>query len=350
VTQLHESRLNVFGRIHVEIAQAIFGSDISRRSRAAAAYHCRAQSPADLPPGAPPAFGAGPAVGPEVSRASFAEARSRASGVADTERAVAAGSWRKTMAALYERRTGRASGIGRRARTRVALGPGMPGLNVAKSKPVSPQPDRPGPLAANDPDIAFASLSQLSRWIEQRKLTSERLTHIYLQRMEQFDDKLHCVITLTRELALAQAKRPTRKSRPESTADHCTRPWGAKDLLDTAGIPTTYGAEPYRDRVPTADAAVVKRLREAGAVLVAKLSLGRSRAERHLVRWANDESVAAGGRIVRLERRPGCRHRGGPSRLRDRAARRAAALSAPACVAGLPVSVPPTAACRAPAP
>src|SRR5882762_11768304 len=144
-------------------------------------YHCRAQSPADLPPGAPPAFGAGPAVGPEVSRASFAEAEKLVQvELADTERAVAAGSWRKTMAALYERRTGP-----RKAALDAALAPAsrwdpaLPGLNVGPSRNrfLRSQTD-PGPLAANDPDIAFASLSQLSRWIEQRKLTSERLTHI----------------------------------------------------------------------------------------------------------------------------------------------------------------------------
>ena len=62
---------------------------------------------------------------------------------------------------------------------------------------------------------------------------------------------------------------------PANTEARCTAfPWGAKDLLDTAGIPTTYGAEPFRDRVPSADATVVKRLNDAGAVLVAKLSLG----------------------------------------------------------------------------
>src|SRR6202011_1087715 len=112
-------------------------------------------------------------------------------------------------------------------------------------------------------------------WIETRKLTSERLTHIYLKRLEQFDSKLHCVITLTRELALKQAKQAD-----EEIAAGKYRgplhgiPWGGKDLLDPAGIPTTYGAEPFRDRVPAKDAAVVKRLHDAGAVLVAKLSLG----------------------------------------------------------------------------
>jgi Asp-tRNA(Asn)/Glu-tRNA(Gln) amidotransferase A subunit family amidase len=133
----------------------------------------------------------------------------------------------------------------------------------------------PGPLPAKDEDIAFAPVTKLSRWIEKRQLTSERLTNIYLKRIEQFDPKLRCVITLTRELATAQAK----KADEEIAAGKYRGPlhgipWGGKDLLDTAGIPTTYGAEPYRNRVPKEDAAVVTRLHNAGAVLIAKLSLG----------------------------------------------------------------------------
>jgi Asp-tRNA(Asn)/Glu-tRNA(Gln) amidotransferase A subunit family amidase len=132
-----------------------------------------------------------------------------------------------------------------------------------------------GAVPADDADIAYARVPQLSRWIEQRKLSSERLTEIYLRRLERFDPKLRCVITLTREHALEQA----RKADKEIAAGKYRGalhgiPWGAKDLLDTAGIPTTYGAEFYRGRIPKEDAAVVKRLNEAGAVLVAKLSLG----------------------------------------------------------------------------
>jgi Asp-tRNA(Asn)/Glu-tRNA(Gln) amidotransferase A subunit family amidase len=130
-------------------------------------------------------------------------------------------------------------------------------------------------LPERDEDIAFASVAQLSRWIEQRKLTSQRLTQIYLDRLQRFDPRLRCVITMTTDLAHAQAK----QADDEIAAGKYRGPlhgipWGAKDLLDTAGIRTTYGAEPFKDRVPTADAFVVKRLREAGAVLVAKLSLG----------------------------------------------------------------------------
>jgi Asp-tRNA(Asn)/Glu-tRNA(Gln) amidotransferase A subunit family amidase len=236
------------------------------------------QNPADLPPGAPPAFGAGPAVGPEVSTTTFAEAEKLVQfEMTAGERAVAAGSWRKTMAAVYERRTGP-----RKLALETALAPASrwdPVLPGQKARPERERFVRSGggasPLPARDEDIAFAPLTQLSRWIEMRKLTSERLTHIYLKRLEQFDPKLHCVITLTRELALKQAQQAD-----EEIAAGKYRgplhgiPWGGKDLLDTAGIPTTYGAEPFRNRVPQEDAVVVKRLHEAGAVLVAKLSLG----------------------------------------------------------------------------
>jgi Asp-tRNA(Asn)/Glu-tRNA(Gln) amidotransferase A subunit family amidase len=130
-------------------------------------------------------------------------------------------------------------------------------------------------LPATEEAIAFAPVWQLSRWIESRKLTSTRLTEIYLQRLERFNAQLRCVITLLPEHALAQA----RQADAEIGAGKYRGPlhgipWGAKDLLDTAGIPTTYGAEPYRNRVPAADATVVERLNAAGAVLVAKLSLG----------------------------------------------------------------------------
>src|SRR6202795_14196 len=239
-----------------------------------------AQQSSDLPPGAPPAFGAGPAVGPEVSPSTFAEAEKLVQvELTDTERAMAAASWRKTMAALYERRTGpRKLALESTLAPATQWNPVLPSI-AAKT---GPERDRfvrsnidPGPLPARDEDIAFASVTQLSRWVEQRKLTSDRLTRIYLKRLEQFDPKLHCVITLTRELALKQAK----KADEEIAAGKYRGPlhgipWGGKDLLDTAGIPTTYGAEPFRNRVPKEDAVVVKRLHEAGAVLVAKLSLG----------------------------------------------------------------------------
>jgi Asp-tRNA(Asn)/Glu-tRNA(Gln) amidotransferase A subunit family amidase len=245
---------------------------------ATVAAEAGAQEPSQLPPGAPSAFGTGPAVGPEVSATTFAEAAKLAQvEMTEAHRVQAANSWRVDMAALLERRTGP-----RNVALESALAPFSRYDSLLPGQRAAAQRDRfirtksdPGPLPSNDADIAFAPVTKLSRWIEQRKLTSERLTHIYLSRIEQFDSKLRCVITLTRDLALAQAK----KADGEIAAGKYRGPlhgipWGAKDLLDTAGIPTTYGAEPYRNRIPAQDATVVQRLREAGAVLIAKLSLG----------------------------------------------------------------------------
>jgi Asp-tRNA(Asn)/Glu-tRNA(Gln) amidotransferase A subunit family amidase len=101
------------------------------------------------------------------------------------------------------------------------------------------------------------------------------LTNIYLRRIEQFDPKLRCIITLTNEFGLLQAKRADAELRAGTYRGPLHGiPFGVKDLLDTAGIATTYGAEPFRNRVPAADSAVVRRLKDAGAVLIAKLSLG----------------------------------------------------------------------------
>jgi Asp-tRNA(Asn)/Glu-tRNA(Gln) amidotransferase A subunit family amidase len=245
---------------------------------AAVSLNAEAQESSPLPPGSPSAFGTGPAVGPEVSPATFAEAEKLARvQLTPAERTQAAASWRLNMAALMERRTGPRS---------VALEPTLAPFSrydsVLPGQHAAAQRDRfvrtnfdPGPLPSNDADIAFAPVTKLSRWIEHRKLTSERLTHIYLDRIAQFDSKLRSVITLTRDLALAQAK----KADAEIAAGRYRGPlhgipWGGKDLLDTAGIPTTYGAEPFRNRIPAQDATVVQRLHDVGAVLIAKLSLG----------------------------------------------------------------------------
>jgi Asp-tRNA(Asn)/Glu-tRNA(Gln) amidotransferase A subunit family amidase len=257
---------------------AVLGAAVAARSDAQDHVAENAQDAAQLPPGAPPAFGTGPAVGPAVTPTTFAEAEKLVQvEFTSAHRVQAADSWRVNMASLYERRTGRHS-----VALEPTLAPWSRYISVLPGQPAGPQRDQfirsktdPGPLPGNDADIAFASVTQLSQWIEQRKLSSERLTHIYLKRLEQFDPKLRCVITLTRELALAQAK----KADQEIVAGKYRGPlhgipWGGKDLLDTAGIPTTYGAEPFRNRVPKDDAAVVKRLHAAGAVLVAKLSLG----------------------------------------------------------------------------
>ncbi|HZO23492.1 MAG TPA: amidase [Steroidobacteraceae bacterium] len=217
-------------------------------------------------------------MGPAVSPATFAEAEKLVQIELNTrEREEAAANWRNSMAALYERRTGP---------RRVALDASV--APYSQWNPVLPgsagigQRDRfvrsdldPGAVPKSEAAIAFAPLWKLSRWIESRRLTSEHLTQIYLKRIDRFDPGLRCVITLTRELALAQAKQADQEIAAGTYRGPLHGiPWGAKDLLDTAGIATTYGAEPFRNRVPESDAAVVKRLREAGAVLIAKLSMG----------------------------------------------------------------------------
>ncbi|RRA48129.1 amidase [Acidipila sp. EB88] len=195
------------------------------------------------------------------------------------DRAEAAGNWRQAMAPLLERRVGpRVVPLPETIAPATVWTPLLPGEQLAPAAPGTGfQPSKPldRPLPSSDTEIAFANVVELGAWIKSRKLTSERLTRIYLERLKQFDPQLHCVITLTDGLALEQARRAD----AEIAAGHYRGPlhgipWGAKDLLDTAGIATTYGAEPFRNRVPAEDAAVVKRLREAGAVLVAKLSLG----------------------------------------------------------------------------
>jgi len=246
------------------------------------ALDAHAQTPAGQSqpptPGAPPAFGTSPPVGPEVSPATFATAEKLVQlEMTPADRAQAAENWRMQMAPLLERRTGpRKIALDSTISPASHWNPSLPGVSRTISGNSFTRTADPNlPLPAGDEDIAFAPIHQLSRWIESRQLTSTRLTEIYLTRLERFNPKLRCVITLTREHALAQAK----QADAEIAAGNYRGPlhgipWGAKDLLDAANIPTTWGAEPYRDRVPAADATVTERLNAAGAVLVAKLSLG----------------------------------------------------------------------------
>jgi Asp-tRNA(Asn)/Glu-tRNA(Gln) amidotransferase A subunit family amidase len=151
--------------------------------------------------------------------------------------------------------------------------PGMkpPGGRSRLVRPVA----RTEAVPSRDEDLAFAPVADLSRWIRSRQLTSTRLTRLCLDRLKRLQPALFCTITLLEEPALreaAQADRELAAGRWRGPLHGI--PYGAKDLLDTAGILTTFGAEPFRTRVPERDAAVIARLRAAGAVLVAKLSLG----------------------------------------------------------------------------
>ena len=136
---------------------------------------------------------------------------------------------------------------------------------------------RPDPSASTDAieALAFEPVTVLSRRIERREVTSTDLTRMYLDRLRRYGDRLNCVITLTDELALAQAAEADREIRAGRYRGPLHGiPWGAKDLLATRGVRTTWGAKPYQFQIIDTDATVVQRLQEAGAVLVAKLSMG----------------------------------------------------------------------------
>src|SRR5258708_10450242 len=265
-----------------QAALAALGAGVAARGSAQQSQKLDQQpktpKPPEPTPGTPPAFGTAPPVGPEVSPATFGEAEKLMQiELTAAERNVAAGNWRSAMAPVYERRTGpHKVAIESTVAPYSQWDPILPGEKKLplRDQFIWSQAD-PGPLPKNDADIAFAPLTRLARWIEKHELTSERLTGIYLARLERFNPKLRCVITLTRELALKQARQADQEiAAGKYRGPLHGIPWGGKDLLDTAGIATTYGAEPFRNRVPAADAAVVKRLHDAGAVLVAKLSMG----------------------------------------------------------------------------
>src|SRR5579863_9217777 len=236
------------------------------------------QTTTPAPPGTPPAFGTANPAGPMVSAGTFAEAEKLVQiEMTPKDRAQAAANWRVSMAPLLEFRTGP-----RRIELESTLAPysrSDPSFAYSSVGPKAnvfvPAETAVLPLPAKDEDIAYAPVSQLSHWIQTRQITSQRLTEIYLERLRRFDSKLRCVITLTADLAMSQAKQADEELRAGQYRGPLHGiPWGAKDLLDTEGIPTTWGAEPYKNRVPAEDAAVTKRLHDAGAVLVAKLSLG----------------------------------------------------------------------------
>ncbi len=132
-----------------------------------------------------------------------------------------------------------------------------------------------GPLPESDADIAFAPVTTLATWIRRDGLTSERLTRIYLARIERLGSGLRCMITTTADRALAQAKNADRElAEGRDRGPLHGIPYGAKDIIDVEGLPATWGAEPFRDRVAKETARVIERLDENGAVMLGKTSVG----------------------------------------------------------------------------
>ena len=130
-------------------------------------------------------------------------------------------------------------------------------------------------LASQEETVVFATVRELGEALRLRKLTSVALTKIYLARLKRYDPTLHFVITLTEERALAQAEQADREiAAGRYRGPLHGIPWGAKDLLAVKGYPTTWGAAGFEQQHFEEDAEVVKRLDAAGAVLIAKLSMG----------------------------------------------------------------------------
>jgi Asp-tRNA(Asn)/Glu-tRNA(Gln) amidotransferase A subunit family amidase len=158
----------------------------------------------------------------------------------------------------------------------VVFDPRLPGVEIAANDGGVVPSGAPVPALPDDnDDIAYAPLTHLAGWLKAGAITSTRLTEIYLGRIERLAPALECVVTVTRDLALAQAAEADREiAAGRYRGPLHGVPWGAKDLLDTDGIRTTWGAMPFQDRVATRDAVAVRLLTEAGAVLIAKTTLG----------------------------------------------------------------------------
>lgn len=180
---------------------------------------------------------------------------------------------RNNLPATYERI--RKMDLGNGVPPAIVFNPVLPGMKLPKEQ----RPMRPSAVKVlkpkTDEELAFLPVTHLSALIRSRQVSSIDLTKIYLERLKKYDPVLHCVVTFTEELALAQAKKAD-----EEIASGKYRgplhgiPWGAKDLLAVKGYKTTFGASPYKDQVIDLNCSVFTKLTEAGAVLVAKLTLG----------------------------------------------------------------------------
>jgi Asp-tRNA(Asn)/Glu-tRNA(Gln) amidotransferase A subunit family amidase len=145
----------------------------------------------------------------------------------------------------------------------------------AEQKPVDWGLPREVAMPATDEELAFLPVYKLSVLIKQRKLTSERLTRLYLKRLKEYSDTLQCTITITETLALQQAQRADAEiSKGRYRGPLHGIPYGIKDLFALEGTRTTWGAEPYREQTIPSTSTIIKKLEEAGAVLVVKLTLG----------------------------------------------------------------------------
>lgn len=152
--------------------------------------------------------------------------------------------------------------------------PRLPGFQMPSSRSVKAR-ENSIKLPKKEEDIAFSNVGEQGAWIKNGLITSRKLTQIYLDRIEKFNSKLECFATVTKDQALAEADAmDSLTSANINLGPLHGIPYGLKDLFDTKGVRTGWGAEPYKNRVPTEDAEIVKRLRAAGAVILGKTTLG----------------------------------------------------------------------------
>jgi Asp-tRNA(Asn)/Glu-tRNA(Gln) amidotransferase A subunit family amidase len=154
--------------------------------------------------------------------------------------------------------------------------PGAPKRLVQElNAPGMQSPDPTATAPSRIEELAFATIGELARLLHARKITSLELTQMYINRLKHYDSKLHFVISVTEDRAIAQAKAADAEiAAGKYRGPLHGIPWGAKDLLAVKGYPTTWGAGGFEHQSFDEDATVVKRLDEAGAVLVAKFTLG----------------------------------------------------------------------------
>ena len=154
--------------------------------------------------------------------------------------------------------------------------PRLPGITYAAQTDILELfPEEIAELPNDPAEVAFASVKQQAHWMTTGQISSRELTDLYLERIDRYGELLECFVTVTPEVARAQADRADlERATGQVRGPLHGIPYGVKDLFDTAGVPTTWGAEPYRDRIGESDSAVVRLLQDAGAVMLGKTTLG----------------------------------------------------------------------------
>ena len=180
----------------------------------------------------------------------------------------------------------------------------------------SPCPEITLPLPPDAEDIAFAPLTHLSHWVRSGQISSLELTNIYLSRIEALNPKLECFATVTPDLARAEAAAmDSLLSAGVWLGPLHGIPYGLKDLFDTKGITTGWGAEPFQNRVPDSDAAVTTKLRAAGGRVDRQDHNGRAGLQRSVVRRLDAQPLEPERGVQRVQRRIRLCHRSRAVRL-----------------------------------